>query len=60
MAVERFLSGSLRFDEIPALLAAAVARFGEGPDQAPDVDALLALDGEVRAAFSRGPIGAAG
>ena len=60
VAVERFLGGSLRFDEIPALLAAAVARFGEGPDQAPDVDALLALDGEVRAAFSRGPIGAAG
>src|SRR5437773_1515747 len=60
VAVERFLGGSLRFDEIPALLATAVARFGEGPDQAPDVDALLALDGEVRAAFSRGPIGAAG
>ena len=60
VAVERFLGGSLRFDEIPALLAAAVVRFGEGPDQAPDVDALLALDAEVRAAFSRGPIGAAG
>ena len=29
VAVARFLGGSLRFDEIPALLAAAVARFGE-------------------------------
>jgi 1-deoxy-D-xylulose-5-phosphate reductoisomerase len=58
VAVARFLERSLRFDEIPALLAAAVARFGEGADQAPDVEALIALDGEVRAAFRRGPVGA--
>ena len=59
VAVARFLDGSLRFDEIPALLAAAVARFGEGADQAPDVDALVALDAEVRAAFAAGPVGIA-
>jgi len=29
-------------------------RYGEGPDQAPDVDALVALDAEVRAAFAVG------
>jgi 1-deoxy-D-xylulose-5-phosphate reductoisomerase len=58
VAVARFLDGTLRFDEIPGLLAAAIARFGEGPDQAPDVDTLIALDAEVRAAFAHGPIGA--
>ncbi len=57
VAVGRFLDGTLRFDEIPAVLAAAVARYGEGADQAPDVDTLVALDAEVRAAFARGPIG---
>jgi 1-deoxy-D-xylulose-5-phosphate reductoisomerase len=59
VAVARFLGGSLRFDEIPALLAAAVARFGEGADQAPGVEELVALDAEVRAAFATGPVGAA-
>jgi len=49
VAVARFLDGSLGFSGIPALLGAAVERFGEGADQAPDVDALIALDGEVRA-----------
>jgi 1-deoxy-D-xylulose-5-phosphate reductoisomerase len=58
VAVARFLDGTLRFDDIPTLLAAAVARYGEGADQAPDVDALVALDAEVRQAFARGPIGA--
>jgi 1-deoxy-D-xylulose-5-phosphate reductoisomerase len=48
VAVERFLAGSLSFTGIPSLLAAAVARFGEGADQAPAVDALVALDAEVR------------
>jgi 1-deoxy-D-xylulose-5-phosphate reductoisomerase len=48
IAVDRFLGGSLAFAGIPALLAAAVERFGDGPDQAPDVDALIALDAEVR------------
>jgi 1-deoxy-D-xylulose-5-phosphate reductoisomerase len=51
VAVERFLDGSLGFTGIPALLEAAVERFGGaagGADQAPDVDALIALDAEVR------------
>ena len=34
-------------------------RFGEGPDQAPDVPALVELDREVRAAFATGPLGGA-
>jgi 1-deoxy-D-xylulose-5-phosphate reductoisomerase len=49
IAVGRFLEGTLGFTGIPALLAAAVERFGSGADQAPDVDALIALDAEVRA-----------
>jgi 1-deoxy-D-xylulose-5-phosphate reductoisomerase len=49
VAVGRFLDGSLGFTGIPALLAGAVDRFGAGADQAPDVDALIALDAEVRA-----------
>jgi 1-deoxy-D-xylulose-5-phosphate reductoisomerase len=51
VAVERFLDGSLGFTGIPALLEAAVERFGGaagGADQAPDVDSLIALDAEVR------------
>jgi 1-deoxy-D-xylulose-5-phosphate reductoisomerase len=48
VAVARFLDGTLGFTEIPALLEAAVERFGPGTDQAPDVDALVALDAEVR------------
>ncbi|MBA2719072.1 MAG: 1-deoxy-D-xylulose-5-phosphate reductoisomerase [Chloroflexi bacterium] len=48
IAVARFLDDSLGFTGIPALLAAAVERFGAGVDQAPDVDALIALDDEVR------------
>jgi 1-deoxy-D-xylulose-5-phosphate reductoisomerase len=57
VAVARFLDGTLDFLGIPRLLEAAVRRFGEGPQQAPDVDALVALDGEVRAAFAHGPVG---
>jgi 1-deoxy-D-xylulose-5-phosphate reductoisomerase len=56
VAVARFLDGSLDFPGIPRLLEAAVTRFGEGVDQAPDVETLIALDAEVRAAFARGPI----
>ena len=48
VAVARFLDGTLSFDGIPTLLAAAVGHFGEGADQAPDLDALIELDGEVR------------
>jgi 1-deoxy-D-xylulose-5-phosphate reductoisomerase len=55
VAVERFLAGSLDFVGIPRLLEAAVSRFGDG-DQAPDVDTLVALDREVRAAFATGPV----
>jgi 1-deoxy-D-xylulose-5-phosphate reductoisomerase len=49
VAVARFLDGSLAFTGIPALLEAAVSRFGQGAAQTPDVDELIALDGEVRA-----------
>src|SRR6266542_595411 len=56
VAVARFLDGTLDFPGIPRLLESAVARFGEGPDQAPEVATLIALDAEVRAAFAREPI----
>ena len=56
VAVSRFLGGTLDFTGIPRLLEAAVTRFGEGTDQAPDVDTLVALDREVRAAFATGPV----
>ena len=59
VAVARFLDGTLDFNGIPRLLEAAVRRFGEGDDQAPDIAALVALDGEVRAAFAAGPVEAA-
>src|SRR5258705_4971419 len=50
VAVSRFLDGSLGFTGIPALLAAAVERFGGGSvtDQRPDIDTLIELDREVR------------
>jgi 1-deoxy-D-xylulose-5-phosphate reductoisomerase len=56
VAVARFLDGTLDFPGIPRLLEAAVRRFGEGRDQAPDVAGLIALDREVRAAFATGPV----
>ena len=56
VAVARFLDGTLDFPGIPRLLEAAVRRFGDGPDQAPDIDGLVALDLEVRAAFATGPV----
>jgi 1-deoxy-D-xylulose-5-phosphate reductoisomerase len=59
VAVARFLDGTLGFAEIPRLLESAVERFGGGPDQAPELDELIALDAEVRAAFAAGPVGAA-
>jgi 1-deoxy-D-xylulose-5-phosphate reductoisomerase len=52
VAVERFLGGGLDFPGIARTLEAAVARFGSGPDQAPDVGELIALDAEVRAAYA--------
>jgi 1-deoxy-D-xylulose-5-phosphate reductoisomerase len=59
VAVARFLEGSLDFAGIPRLLEAAVAQFGGGDDPAPEVDDLVALDAEIRAAFASGPIGSA-
>jgi 1-deoxy-D-xylulose-5-phosphate reductoisomerase len=56
VAVARFLAGTLDFQGIPRLLEAAVRRFGEGGDQAPGIDALVALDADVRAAFATGPV----
>ncbi len=56
VAVARFLDRTLDFNGIPRLLEAAVRRFGEGADQAPDVAALVALDREVRAAYATGPV----
>jgi 1-deoxy-D-xylulose-5-phosphate reductoisomerase len=58
VAVARFLDGTLDFVGIPRLLETAVERFGTTGDAAPDVDGLIALDAEVRAAFATGPIGA--
>ena len=52
VAVGRFLGGTLDFPGIPRLLEDAVARFGTGAGQAPGYDDLVALDREVRAAFS--------
>ena len=56
VAVARFLAGTLDFNGIPRLLESAVDRFGQGTDQAPDVEALVALESEVRAAFADGPV----
>ena len=47
VAVRRFLDGTLSFPGIARLAAAAVERFGAGPD--PDVEETVALDREVRA-----------
>ncbi len=58
VAVARFLDGTLGFTGIPALLEAAVARFGGTADPDPDVEELVALDAAVRAAFTTTPFGA--
>jgi 1-deoxy-D-xylulose-5-phosphate reductoisomerase len=52
VAVARFLDGSLGFSEIPALLEAAVLRFGDTNDAGPDMEGLVALDEMVRATFA--------
>jgi 1-deoxy-D-xylulose-5-phosphate reductoisomerase len=57
VAVARFLDGTLGFTGIPAMLEAAVTRFGGGAGT-PDVDELIALDAEVRAAFATTSFGA--
>jgi 1-deoxy-D-xylulose-5-phosphate reductoisomerase len=56
VAVARFLDGSLDFTGIPRLLEDAVERFGMGPGE-PDIDALVALDADVRATYGSGPVG---
>jgi 1-deoxy-D-xylulose-5-phosphate reductoisomerase len=58
VAVARFLARTLEFTGIPRLLEAAVVRFGAG-STAPDLGELVALDREIRAAYSTGPIGGA-
>ena len=55
VAVARFLDGSLDFQGIPRLLAAAVARFGTSSGGDPDLDELIALDAEVRASLLTAP-----
>jgi 1-deoxy-D-xylulose-5-phosphate reductoisomerase len=57
VAVARFLDGSLDFPGIPRLLEAAVDRFGSSAD-APDVEELVELDRDVRAAFATASFGA--
>ena len=52
VAVARFLAGTLDFTGIPRILEAAVERFGTSGDPEPDVEALIALDAEVHAAFA--------
>ena len=52
VAVARFLAGTLDFAGIPRILEAAVERFGTSGDPEPDVEALIALDAEVHAAFT--------
>ena len=59
VAVARFLDGTLGFAEIPRLLEAAVERFGEGADQAPDVDDADRPRRRGPRAFAAGPVGAA-
>jgi 1-deoxy-D-xylulose-5-phosphate reductoisomerase len=57
VAVTRFLDGTLDFLGIPRLLEAAVERYGATEDTDPDVDSLIALDAEVRAAFATAAMG---
>jgi 1-deoxy-D-xylulose-5-phosphate reductoisomerase len=57
VAVARFLDGTLGFTGIPALLEAAVARFGGSGGSAPDVEELVELDSAVRATFATASFG---
>jgi len=60
VAVARFLDGTLSFAGIPRLLEAAVSRVtaSAGTNATdPDLDELVALDGEIRAAFATGSVG---
>jgi 1-deoxy-D-xylulose 5-phosphate reductoisomerase len=46
--VEAFLAGSLRFGELPDLLARAIDEFED--DREPELDDIPALDADVRSA----------
>jgi 1-deoxy-D-xylulose-5-phosphate reductoisomerase len=56
VAVARFLMRTLDFTCIPRLLEAAVARFGARGAGDPDLDELVELDRDIRAAFATGPV----
>ena len=58
VAVARFLDGTLDFTGIPALLEAAVERFGGDGSAEPGLDELVALDDAVRASVATMSIGA--
>jgi 1-deoxy-D-xylulose-5-phosphate reductoisomerase len=55
VAVARFLAGTLSFPGIARLLEDAVARFGAGADQRPNLETIVALDLEVRSYYAGGP-----
>jgi len=60
VAVARFMAGTLAFPGIPRLLEAAVTRATTGPASgpaAPELDQLVELDADIRAAFATGSIG---
>jgi 1-deoxy-D-xylulose-5-phosphate reductoisomerase len=63
VAVARFIAGSLEFAGIPRLLEAAVTRATTGPaagPEDPDLDQLVGLDADIRAAFATGHVGGSG
>ena len=49
-AVAAFLAGTISFPRIAAVISSAVERWGDAAE--PDLDGIIALDGEVRAALS--------
>ncbi|MGZ6299638.1 MAG: 1-deoxy-D-xylulose-5-phosphate reductoisomerase, partial [Candidatus Limnocylindria bacterium] len=49
-AVAAFLAGTIGFPRIAAVIVDAVERWGDAEE--PDLDGIVALDGEVRAALS--------
>jgi len=49
-AVAAFLAGTIRFPRIPGVIAEAVERWGDAAE--PELDGIVALDEEVRAALS--------
>jgi 1-deoxy-D-xylulose-5-phosphate reductoisomerase len=60
VAVARFIAGTLDFAGIPRLLEAAVSRAMTGPAAGPlqpDIDGLVGLDADIRAAFAAGRTG---